>query len=211
MKKTGMNNRLRRVLGWLLVCLLLMSMACAEEQPTWLTALDRQLQIEADAADEFICVLTDNAQCVEVCWLSEKAAEAATAAEADHSLAAWADCKAQAYLCYQAARDWLDQNGQQTLGLRLCCGGNSAQAEESRRYVLSDWQDGKRQDACAVRDLVTGDETPTIPEQEEMVYISKSGKKYHHNPNCGNIKTAIEISLTEAVERGYEPCKRCVK
>ena len=41
------------------------------------------------------------------------------------------------------------------------------------------------------------------------VYITKSGKKYHR-ANCQHArKNAQPISLQEALEKGYEPCKRC--
>jgi len=42
-----------------------------------------------------------------------------------------------------------------------------------------------------------------------VVYITKTGTKYH-NGNCSFLsKTKIETSLGSAVERGYEPCSRC--
>lgn len=45
----------------------------------------------------------------------------------------------------------------------------------------------------------------------ETVWIPKSGKKYHNKPNCSNMKSAKEVTIDEAVESGYEPCKRCYK
>lgn len=53
-----------------------------------------------------------------------------------------------------------------------------------------------------------------IPEVDHVssgVYIAGSGNgtKYHNNPNCSNMKNPIEISLSEAQARGYEPCKKC--
>ena len=44
---------------------------------------------------------------------------------------------------------------------------------------------------------------------ERTVYITNNGSKYHSNPNCGNIKNPIKISLSEAESQGYEPCKKC--
>ena len=44
---------------------------------------------------------------------------------------------------------------------------------------------------------------------EVTVYITKTGKKYHLG-NCRYLKKSkIKISLKEACERGYTPCKVC--
>ena len=45
----------------------------------------------------------------------------------------------------------------------------------------------------------------------DIVWTSKSGTKYHCKPDCSNMKSPNEISLTEAIAKGYEPCKRCHK
>ncbi len=44
----------------------------------------------------------------------------------------------------------------------------------------------------------------------ETVYITKNGKKYHHSYTCGK-GTYYECPYKEALEKGYEPCKKCVK
>ncbi|MDY5912981.1 MAG: hypothetical protein SPJ62_13480 [Inconstantimicrobium porci] len=41
------------------------------------------------------------------------------------------------------------------------------------------------------------------------VYITATGKKYHSHANCGNSKTAYQVSLTEAESRGLSACKKC--
>lgn len=43
-----------------------------------------------------------------------------------------------------------------------------------------------------------------------VVYVSKTGKKYHKLSNC-NSATYFEISLSEAIAEGYTPCLRCAK
>ena len=45
---------------------------------------------------------------------------------------------------------------------------------------------------------------------KNVVYISKSGKKYHKLSNC-NSAEYFEISLSEAISKGYTPCLRCAK
>ena len=46
--------------------------------------------------------------------------------------------------------------------------------------------------------------------KKNVVYISKTGKKYHRIANC-NSATYFEISLSEAISNGYTPCLRCAK
>lgn len=46
-------------------------------------------------------------------------------------------------------------------------------------------------------------------EKEIMVWIPKSGKKYHDSSSCSNMKDPKKVTLEEAVSMGYEPCKKC--
>ena len=44
---------------------------------------------------------------------------------------------------------------------------------------------------------------------DTIVYVTRTGSKYHRD-GCGSLsKSKIEITLKEAVEAGYDPCKRC--
>ena len=42
-----------------------------------------------------------------------------------------------------------------------------------------------------------------------MVWISSTGSKYHSKSNCSGMTSARQISLEEAVNQGYTPCKNC--
>ena len=42
-----------------------------------------------------------------------------------------------------------------------------------------------------------------------MVYIPKTGKKYHSNANCSNMKNPSQVSLSEAQSRVFTACKKC--
>ena len=53
--------------------------------------------------------------------------------------------------------------------------------------------------------------TQTHNETTSMVYIPKTGKKYHSNPNCSNMKNPRQVSITETKRRHYEPCKKCYR
>ena len=48
------------------------------------------------------------------------------------------------------------------------------------------------------------------PEPPEiMVWIPRSGSKYHQNSWCSNMKKPREVTLKYAEKHGYTPCKRC--
>lgn len=66
---------------------------------------------------------------------------------------------------------------------------------------------------------VTPGNIPTLLEKEAwtqegdeiQVWIAGSGKgtKYHAEATCGNLKDPISLTLQEALNQGYEPCKKC--
>ena len=52
--------------------------------------------------------------------------------------------------------------------------------------------------------------TSTLP-KGEIVWKTKSGKKYHKE-DCGSVNSdSVAISLEEATVAGLEPCKKCFK
>ena len=55
--------------------------------------------------------------------------------------------------------------------------------------------------------------TPSTEETQtgdnEMVWIPKSGKKYHSHAGCSGMKNPEEVTKEEAENRGYTPCKKC--
>ena len=51
--------------------------------------------------------------------------------------------------------------------------------------------------------------TPTPEPVETMVWIPKTGKRYHSRSNCSNMKNPSEVTLSEAEELGYTPCQKC--
>ena len=64
--------------------------------------------------------------------------------------------------------------------------------------------------------FMSGNSYPAITSSQQSsegrtVWVTKSGKKYHNNPNCSKMSSPIEIDLLEAIEKGYEPCGKCYK
>jgi len=48
-------------------------------------------------------------------------------------------------------------------------------------------------------------------EQDESVWVSANGERYHITSDCGNLKYAYQITLESAVKKGYKACKTCYK
>ena len=46
-------------------------------------------------------------------------------------------------------------------------------------------------------------------EESEMVWIPNSGKKYHSNEYCSNMKNPSHVTLEEAEDLGFTACSRC--
>ena len=54
----------------------------------------------------------------------------------------------------------------------------------------------------------TTTDTPE-PETSDLVWITTSGKKYHNDPSCSNMKSPYLVSLSEAIASGRDACKKC--
>lgn len=51
--------------------------------------------------------------------------------------------------------------------------------------------------------------TSKVDTKESVVYVTKTGKKYHRSGCSSLAKSKIEISKSDAIAEGYEPCKKC--
>lgn len=52
-------------------------------------------------------------------------------------------------------------------------------------------------------------ETAQQQAQGSMVWIPRTGSKYHSSSSCSNMKSPTQVTLSEAQAAGYEPCKKC--
>ena len=50
---------------------------------------------------------------------------------------------------------------------------------------------------------------PVVEPVGDMVWIPKTGKKYHSSSSCSNMKNPSKVTRSEAINRGYDPCKKC--
>lgn len=59
--------------------------------------------------------------------------------------------------------------------------------------------------------VVRGDATtPTIPQTDDTVFVTKSGSKYHLE-DCSYLSdSSIPISREQAIAEGKEPCSKCL-
>ncbi|MBP3313670.1 MAG: hypothetical protein J6K84_03315 [Oscillospiraceae bacterium] len=55
---------------------------------------------------------------------------------------------------------------------------------------------------------VCGDEQQA-PAVEHMVWIPKSGNKYHSSSSCSNMKNPSQVTEEDAIARNYTPCSKC--
>ena len=42
-----------------------------------------------------------------------------------------------------------------------------------------------------------------------IVWIPRAGERYHRNRSCGGMKHPREVTIEEAVDLGFTPCRNC--
>lgn len=53
------------------------------------------------------------------------------------------------------------------------------------------------------------DDDNTDDNYELTVYVSANGSKYHSYPSCSNMKAPIEMTESQAINKGYSACSKC--
>lgn len=81
-----------------------------------------------------------------------------------------------------------------------------AAAQQAEQERIAQEQAAAQQ---AEQERIAQEQAAASDKNEEMVWVSGSGNKYHSNPNCSNMKNPSQITLSEAQARGKEPCKKC--
>lgn len=109
--------------------------------------------------------------------------------------------------------NWADL--QSTL-VNLAAGAQSAVTDQGDYTVLIYVQSANGDNLLAadsgkvLYDAFAATDTPAKEEStEKTVYVSATGSKYHSKPDCGNMSSAKEITLSEAQSRGLTACSRC--
>lgn len=98
----------------------------------------------------------------------------------------------------------------------LAAGAQSAVTDQGDYTVLIYVQSANGDNLLAadsgkvLYDAFAATDTPEKAEStEKTVYVSATGSKYHSKPDCGNMSSATEITLSEAQSRGLTACSRC--
>lgn len=104
----------------------------------------------------------------------------------------------------------------QTDLVSLAAGAQSAVTDQGDYTVLVYVQSANGDNLLAadsgkvLYDAFAATDTPEKAEStEKTVYVSATGSKYHSKPDCGNMSSATEITLSEAQSRGLTACSRC--
>jgi membrane protein involved in colicin uptake len=82
--------------------------------------------------------------------------------------------------------------------------------EEAAAQAAAEAQAQAEAQAAATQAQAEAQATETNQQaQGQMVWIPRTGSKYHSNSSCSNMKNPTQVSLSEAQAAGYEPCKKC--
>lgn len=75
--------------------------------------------------------------------------------------------------------------------------------------VIVDEFDNINPDDTILQNNTSNESVPQTAPQENMVWISSSGKKYHSKASCSGMKNPWQVTVDEAISQGKEPCKKC--
>ena len=75
--------------------------------------------------------------------------------------------------------------------------------------VIVDEFDNINPDDTIPQNNTSNESVPQVAPQENMVWISSSGKKYHSKASCSGMKNPWQVTVNEAISQGKEPCKKC--
>ena len=88
---------------------------------------------------------------------------------------------------------------------------DTTQAESSKQESTKDEpeKNDTTKNETTKNETTKQEESGSENEEEIMVWVSGSGSKYHSKSSCSNMKSPKQMTLEEAEEQGYEPCKKC--
>ena len=100
-------------------------------------------------------------------------------------------------------------NGSSSSGSKATANENSSSGNKE----VSAASAGASSQVEATPQVTAAPQDTSSTSNEEMVWITATGSKYHNKNNCGTTdpSKASEISRAEAESRGYEPCKKCFR
>ena len=81
-------------------------------------------------------------------------------------------------------------------------------AEEEAARKAAEEEAAKKAEAEAAAAQKAQEQAAQQP-QEQMVWIPKSGKCYHYNSSCSKMKNPTQVTISQAIKRGYKACSKC--
>ena len=81
--------------------------------------------------------------------------------------------------------------------------------------ITIDYSDGSSEGSktCTLKNGLTtssqSNNNSSIDQKPELVFISRTGSKYHKDSTCSKMKNPVSISIAEAQEKGYTSCSKC--
>lgn len=110
----------------------------------------------------------------------------------------WSDVQTDLVSLAAGAQSAVTDQGDYTVLVYVqSANGDNLLAADSSKVIYDKFQAAA--DTAAAKD----------PAAEKTVYVSATGSKYHSKPDCGNMSSAKEITLSEAQSRGLTACSRC--
>lgn len=110
----------------------------------------------------------------------------------------WSDVQTDLVSLAAGAQSAVTDQGDYTVLVYVqSANGDNLLAADSSKVIYDKFQTAA--DASAAKN----------PAAEKTVYVSATGSKYHSKPDCGNMTSAKEITLSEAQSRGLTACSRC--
>lgn len=109
----------------------------------------------------------------------------------------WSDVQADLVSLAAGAQSAVTDQGDYTVLVYVqSANGDNLLAADSSKVIYDKFQ-------------AAADTAAANPAAEKTVYVSATGSKYHSKPDCGNMSSANEITLSEAQSRGLTACSRC--
>lgn len=110
----------------------------------------------------------------------------------------WSDVQTDLVSLAAGAQSAVTDQGDYTVLVYVqSANGDNLLAADSSKVIYDKFQAAA--DTAAAKDQAA----------EKTVYVSATGSKYHSKPDCGNMSSATEITLSEAQSRGLTACSRC--
>ena len=85
----------------------------------------------------------------------------------------------------------------------------ASKAVEEAKSQAAEIQSSAQASAAQAIQQYSQQEQQPVADDSDMVWIPKSGKKYHSNPSCSNMKSPSQVTIDTAQARGYTPCSKC--